>query len=127
MNGRGTIICALAISCSTAAVFSGCATKSDARAKAQTAYLAGQNAALRQEQAQQFPSVTVLGPVQNTTVPWVVGLTLTQAIATANYLDPHAPREIILTRQGQSAELDPKVLLNGTDVPLEPGDVVELR
>ena len=105
----------------------GCTTRTRAGSEAQAAYLAGQNAALRQQLARQFPSVTVTGPVQNTTVPWVEGLTLAQAIATANYLDPHAPREIVLTRQGESAQLDPKVLLNGVAVPLEPGDAIELR
>jgi hypothetical protein len=65
--------------------------------------------------------------VQNSQVPWVAGLTLAQAIATANYLDSHEPGEIIITRQGESAKLDPKVLLRGAQVPLEPGDVIELR
>jgi len=98
-----------------------------AQAKEQQAYLAGQNAALRQEQAAQFSGVTVVGPVQNNQVPWVAGLTLAQAIATANYLDSHEPGQIIITRQGESAKLDPNVLLNGVAVPLEPGDVIELR
>lgn len=105
----------------------GCTTRSQAQARAQQAFLAGQNAALRQQQAAQFPGVTVLGPVQNPQVPWVVGLTLAQAIATANYVAPEAPKQIIITRQGESATLDPNVLLNGTDVPLESGDVVELK
>jgi protein involved in polysaccharide export with SLBB domain len=110
-----------------AALLSGCTTKTVARANAQQAYLAGQNAALRQQQASQSPGVTVVGPVQNPQVPWVAGLTLAQAIATANYLDSHEPVEIIITRQGESAKLDPKLLLNGAEVPLEPGDVIEIR
>lgn len=110
-----------------ALIASGCTTKSQARAQARAAYLAGQNAALRQQQAAQFPGVTILGPVQNHNVPWVDGLTLAQAIATANYLDPRAPRQIIITRNGESATINPKVLLNGTDIPLEIGDVIELR
>ena len=57
----------------------------------------------------------------------MAGLTLAQAIATANYLDAQAPEEIIITRQGESATLDANVLLNGAAVPLEPGDVIELR
>ena len=127
MNGCGKSICALALLLSLAAPFAGCTTKSGAKANAQAAYLAGQNAVLRQQQAQQFPTVTVLGPVEKSSVPWVVGLTLSQAIATANYLDPHAPQEIILTRQGESAKLDPDVLLNGVTIPLEAGDVIEIR
>jgi hypothetical protein len=127
MNRRGKFVCMLALSFSLVALFSGCTTKSSAKANAQAAYLAGQNAALRQQQASQSPGVTVVGPVQNPQVPWVAGLTLAQAIATANYLDSHEPKEIIITRQGESAKLDPKLLLNGVAVPLEPGDVIELR
>jgi len=105
----------------------GCTTRSKARAQEQAAFLAGQNAELRQQQQSQTPSVTIVGPVQNPQVPWVAGLTLTQAIATANYLDARAPKQIIITRDGESTTLDPNVLLNGAVVPLEAGDVVELR
>jgi hypothetical protein len=105
----------------------GCTTKSTAQAKAQQAFLAGQNAALLQQQEAQFPSVTIVGPVQNPKVPWVAGLTLAQAIATANYLDSREPGQIIITRQGETAQLDPGILLNGVQVPLEQGDVIELK
>jgi hypothetical protein len=110
-----------------AALGGGCMTRSNANMQARTAYLAGQNAGLRQQQAAQFSGVTILGPVQTSQVPWVAGLTLAQAIATANYLDSRAPRQIIITRNGESAALEPKDLLNGAVVPLEAGDVVELR
>ncbi len=106
----------------------GCTTTSQARLQARDAYLAGQNQVLRQQQlALQAPSVKIVGPVQNPQVPWVAGLTLAQAIATANYIDSHDPKEIVITRDGESATLDAKVLFNGTVVPLEAGDVVELR
>ena len=103
----------------------GCTTRSKSRLAAQNAWLTAQNRAL--QQAAQFNGVTVVGPVQTPQVPWVVGLTLGQAIATANYLDANEPRAIIITRQGESAWLDPKDLINGAVVPLEPGDVVEIR
>ena len=109
-----------------ALVVVGCTTKSAARLKEQNAFLAGQNAALRQQQTP-ATGVTVLGAVQNSSVPWVAGLTLAQAVATANYIGLHEPKQILLTRQGESAALDPKILLNGVVVPLEPGDVVEIR
>jgi hypothetical protein len=105
----------------------GCTTKSQAQREAQAAYLAGQNAALKRQLAAQANGVTIVGPVQNPQVPWVAGLTLAQAIATANYLGADAPKEIVITRRGESATLEPDVLLNGTSVPLEPGDVIELR
>jgi hypothetical protein len=132
MNRRGTAIFVLALSLPMVAPLAGCTTKPVAQAKAQQAYLAGQNAVLRQQleqqqQASQAPGVTVAGPVQNSQVPWVAGLTLAQAVATANYLGAQAPKEIIITRQGESATLGADVLLNGMAVPLEPGDVVELR
>jgi uncharacterized membrane-anchored protein len=131
MVGWRKIICvgvASAILFLGAGLFCGCVSKSKAQAQAQEAYLAGQNAALRQQEAQvQPPGVTVIGPVQNSDVPWVEGLTLAQAIATANYLGQHDPKEIILTRQGESAKVAPKMLLNGADVPLEPGDTITIR
>jgi hypothetical protein len=110
-----------------AALLSSCTTKSAAEAKAHEAFLEGQNATLRQQQAAQSPGVTIIGPVQNPNVPWVEGLTLVQAIATANYLDSQAPKEIIITRDGENASVDPKVLLSGVAVPLEAGDVITLR
>jgi len=120
---------ASAILLSSAALFCGCVTKSKAQAQTQAqvqaAYLAGQNAALRQQA--QTPGVTVIGPVQNPDVPWVEGLTLAQAIATAKYIGQHDPKEIIITRQGESAKVAPKMLLNGADVPLEPGDVITIH
>ena len=103
----------------------GCTTKSSARLKEQNAFLAGQNAALRQQA--QAAGVTIVGAVQNPQVPWVAGLPLAQAVATANYTSAKEPKQIIITRQGESAVLDAKVLLNGANVPLEPGDMVELR
>ena len=105
---------------------SGCVSKSRARLEAQNAFLHGQNASL-QSQLPQSGGVTVLGAVQNSKVPWVEGLTLAQAVATANYTGLHEPKQIILTSQGESAVLEPKVLLSGAVVPLEPGDIVEIR
>lgn len=119
--GSASVILAL-----IATLFCGCVTKSKAKAQAQAAYLAGQNAALRQQPAQ-TSGVTVTGPVQNPDVPWVEGLTLSQAIATANYLGQHDPKEIIITRQGESAKIAPKMLLNGADVPLERGDTITIH
>jgi hypothetical protein len=111
-------------------VGAGCTTKSDARLREQNAYLAGQNAILMQHQAQSAadsPCVTIVGPVQNPKVPWVTGLTLSQAIATANYTGADQPQQIIITRNGESAAVDLNALLNGASIPLEVGDVVELK
>jgi hypothetical protein len=106
-------------------VTAGCADRFKARMQAQIAYLQGQNAALKS--APGISGVTVRGPVQNSFVPWVAGLTLAQAIATANYTGATEPAQIILTRNGESAALEADVLLQGTVIPLEPGDLIELR
>lgn len=106
----------------------GCTTKTSAKLKAENAFLAGQNAVLRQQAATANPNgITVMGTVQNQQVPWVAGLTLQQAIATANYIGQDEPRQIIITRKGESAALDAKVLFGGAEIPLEVGDVIELR
>jgi hypothetical protein len=105
----------------------GCVTKSKATAEARAAYLAGQRDAYAAVAAKQRTSIRIIGPVQNPEVPWVEGLTLAQAIATADYNAEGSPKEIILLRRGESASIDPKDLLNGQDVPLEPGDTITLR
>ena len=110
-----------------ALLLAGCSTKATRQLKEQNAFLAGQNTALLQQQAASFPTVTVVGPVRHGAVPWVAGLTLAQAIATAEYVGNQDPAQIILTRQGESAGLNPGVLFGNSVVPLEPGDVVELK
>jgi hypothetical protein len=105
----------------------GCASKSNARLKEQNLFLAGQNLVLQAQTAAQAHGVTIIGPVQNPNVPWVAGLTLAQAVATANYIGAEEPQQIVLTRQGESATLEANVLLNGPSIPLEVGDVIELH
>ncbi len=106
--------------------FCGCVTKSQARAQAQTAYLAGQRDALA-KMAGPEQGIVIVGPVEHPNVPWVEGLTLSQAIATANYTSRHSPKGITITRQGEQASIHPKDLLNGRVVPLEPGDTITIR
>jgi len=112
------------------ALAAGCMSESKAKLREKKAFLAGQNTVLQQQQAQasaQSPGVTVIGAVQHPQVPWITGLTLAQAIATANYVGPTEPSKIIITRDGESATLDASVLLDGKDIPLEFGDVIEVR
>ncbi|MEJ0089688.1 MAG: hypothetical protein WDM80_08095 [Limisphaerales bacterium] len=109
------------------AVASGCITKSKARADARAAYVAGQRDAFASIAAAQNTNIKVNGPVQNPNVPWVEGMTLAQAIATANYTGRGQPEEIILLRRGESATIAPRDLLNGHDIPLEPGDAITLH
>jgi hypothetical protein len=106
-----------------ALIATGCVSKSEARRREQAAFIAGRNSVQHELAA----GVTVVGPVVHPQVPWVEGLTLAQAIATAHYLDSRDPKTITITRQGEQATVDPKDLVNGTVVPLEPGDVIEIR
>ena len=102
----------------------GCITRSQSRADVKAAYQAGQHDAYA---AMQRTSVVVIGQVQNPEVPWAEGLTLAQAIVTADYTGHGNPKEIILTRWGATTSIDPKDLLHGHDVPLQRGDTITLR
>jgi hypothetical protein len=106
--------------------FCGCVTQSQARAQEQAAYLAGQRDALA-KMAGVEQAVVIVGPVEHPNVPWIEGLTLSQAIATANYTSRHNPREITITRHGEQATVNPRDLLKGHMVPLEPGDTITIR
>jgi hypothetical protein len=106
---------------------SGCVSKTKAQAEARAAYAAGQKDAYAHIATDQRISIKIFGPVQNPEVPWVEGLTLAQAIATANYAARGNPQEILLLRRGENATIDPRDLLNGHDVPLEPGDTITLH
>ncbi|MGO8681278.1 MAG: hypothetical protein ACLPYZ_12025 [Limisphaerales bacterium] len=128
MNGFLKLFCVSGISALLMATsFCGCVTRSQANAQVQAAYLAGQQDALAKMAADQRTSVYIVGPVQKSEVPWVEGLTLAQAIATANYTSIHNPKEITITRQGEQASINPKDLLNGHVVPLEPGDTITIH
>ncbi|HZL43322.1 MAG TPA: hypothetical protein VFD66_08575 [Verrucomicrobiae bacterium] len=124
-----SIVFAAVFSVITALALSGCVSKSKANTMARMAYLSGQQAGFSQALQQQAhgPGVTFIGQVQNPFVKWHQGLTLSQAIVLAVYTSANDPASIIIRRAGQSIPVDPKQLLNGQDVPLESGDVVELQ
>jgi hypothetical protein len=126
----------LSTALSLAFASTGCVTKSEADARARIAFLEGQNQALMRMQgagpqgqpAQMTgPGVTFVGPVQNLNVPWRTGLTLTQAIVSAQYTGPGDPAAIVIRRNGQDIPINPKGLLNGEDFVLQIGDVIEIR
>lgn len=109
-----------------AALLCGCVTEAQANARTQAAYLAGQKAAYASV-AGLGQGVSITGPVQHPNVPWVAGLTLAQAIATANYTSHRNPKTITITRHGQEISVDPRDLLGGHVVPLEPGDAIAIH
>ncbi|HTY88976.1 MAG TPA: hypothetical protein VMB80_16135 [Candidatus Acidoferrum sp.] len=106
--------------------WTGCVTEAQANARAKEAYLAGQKAALASI-AGEGKMVVIVGPVEHPNVPWVEGLTLAQAVATANYIGHRNPRHIAISREGVDIAIDPRDLLNGRVVLLQPGDTVKIR
>ena len=117
---------ALFLGCS---VLAGCVSKTKAQAQASAAFIAGQQqAAMMSRQTQlQGPTVTVVGEVRNSLVPWAPDLTLAKAVLAAAYYGTSDPTVIIIQRDGKEINCDPKRLLSGQDVQLEPSDVIELR
>ena len=107
----------------------GCVSKATAQAQARAAYLQGQQQALERMQQTQArgPTVTFIGEVRNQLIPWTADLTLARAIVAADYYGPSDPSTIVVIRDGQQTAYDPKKLLQGNDVLLEPRDVVEIR
>jgi len=108
---------------------SGCMAKNKADAQARAAFFAGQRQAVEMVQRAQAmgPTVTILGPVRNPTIPWTNELTLAKALIAADYFGRTDPSEILVVRNGQATTHDPKKLLNGEDVPLQPRDIIEIR
>jgi hypothetical protein len=109
-----------------AMALSGCVSKSKAKAQARAAFFSGQQESLARMQQAQGPSVTVNGEVRNHIIPWTEGLTLAQAVVAAEYLGAKDPGQMIIVHNGIATRLDPKQLLSGTDIPLQPGDIVQL-
>jgi hypothetical protein len=106
--------------------FCGCVTRAQANAQARMAYQAGQKAAFA-SLAGEGRVVVIEGPVEHPNVPWIEGLTLVQAIATAQFTSHRHPKVITIVRQGETIDVNPRNLLDGHVVRLQPGDTVKLR
>ena len=106
----------------------GCVSKSKADARARAAFFAGQQqAAMQARQTQiQGPAVTLLGEVRTAQLKWTPELTLAKALVAAEYYGKTDPSVILIQRDGKEIQWDPKKLLSGEDLQLQPGDVVEL-
>ena len=126
MGGTRKIFFSGALALLIAMLFCGCVTQSRADARVKAAYIAGQKTAFAATGANPETSIAVTGPVRHPRVPWVAGLTLVQAIATADYTGRHNPKEITITRHGQPLSVDPDTMLHGQVVLLEPGDAITL-
>ena len=108
-----------------AALLCGCVSKSKSQVQALQAYIAGQHdASARRQNA----PVTVVGNVRNHSVPWVDGLTLAQGLLAADYNGPWDPRQIAVTRAGETYKINVKAFLaGGEDPPLQPGDIITVK
>jgi len=123
---RDFALVGLALAVLLAPCLSGCVTEARANARAREAYFQGQKAAF--DSLGGFGrGVSVIGPVEHPNVPWVEGLTLAQAIATANYTGRRNPKSITIVRQGEDIPISPVYLLTGHTVPLQPGDTIKIR
>jgi len=60
-------------------------------------------------------------------VPWTDELTLAKALHAAEYFGDKDPTEILIVRSGKAIRYDPKKLLEGEDMPLEPQDLIQLK
>jgi hypothetical protein len=108
-------------------LLTGCVSKKEAEMQARQAYLAGQQQAAKQWQAERPPQVVVRGPVRNPVVPWEEGLGVAKAIVTADYTGFMNPVLVRVIRNGQMVqEMKGSDLLHHQDFPLEPGDIVDI-
>jgi len=127
MKTAALILMALAVA------LAGCTSKSKARAGARAAFYAGQAKALESQLMPALPprapgnTVAILGPVNFPSLKWGPGMTLIKTIVAAEYTPPGEPKLILITRNGSQFPVNPADLLNGQDIPLLPGDVVELK
>ena len=112
-----------------ALLLTGCVSKGTADARARAAFLAGQQqaASVARETQLQGPTVTVVGEVRNSLIHWTVDLTLAKAVVAAGFYGRTDPTEIIIQRDGKEIQSDPKRLLSGEDLLLQPNDVIFLR
>jgi len=104
----------------------GCTTKAKADRQARGAFAAGQRKGLARITEARRVNIWVVGPVRLPEIAWVDGLTLAQAIAAADYWDARDPRTIVVVRQSARIPVEPGALLQGKDLPLEPGDMIEI-
>ena len=105
----------------------GCESKGKRQADLRAAHMAGQMQAMARAQQAREPSVMVIGAVRNPQIPWTEELTVAKAIVEAQYYGLHDPTAIVVLRAGKEIRINPRQLLAGDDLPLEPGDTLEIR
>jgi hypothetical protein len=53
-------------------------------------------------------------------------MTLAKAVVAADYLGTADPGQILIVHNGVATRVEPRQLLSGVDIPLQPGDIVQL-
>lgn len=120
---RANVTLAAAMLC--VAHFAGCTTKARSRAEAQKAYNLGQAQTAASEDAKKN-GIAFTGPVLNPIVAWREGITLAEAIVAARWTGLKDPSLVVVTRAGERVELSPDDSVAAAQLPMEPGDQVEL-
>lgn len=110
-----------------ATLLAGCTTKSRSQARAREAFRAGERQGMAQVNEARRINIRFLGPVRHQEVLWEDGLTLIQAIAAADYAGDRDPGVIVILRQRGRIPVAPREVLAGRDLPLEPGDTIEIH
>ena len=88
---------------------------------------AGWRSRMARRYAPKQNGISFTGQVLVPIVPWTEGLTLAQAIIAAHWTGLHDPRLIIIVnRDGERMELMPEEAEMAAELPLAPGDAVEL-
>lgn len=107
------------------ALLAGCTTKAKSRAEAQKAYNFGQAQTAALEEAKKT-GIAFTGPVLNPVVPWREGITLAEAIIAARWAGMKDPTHVVVIRAGERVDLSPDESVAAAELPMEPGDQVEL-
>lgn len=89
-------------------------------------FLAGQEEAFNMLERSGIAVVRVVGPFQHPVVTWREGLTVSEVILEAGYLETRDPTQILVQRSGTVMAVDPESLLLGRDLAVESGDVVHV-
>lgn len=108
------------------ASLTGCVSRSRERADLKSAFRAGEQKGEALAEAKRN-GISFTGQVLVPIVPWTEGLTLADAIVAAHWTGLHDPRLIIVTnRNGERMELMPEEAVMAGELPLAPGDTIEL-
>ena len=110
----------------TALFLIGCASNKRKPTEAQVQFAAGQEEAFAMLTRNGIYVVRVVGPFKRPVLPWHEGLTLTQVILEAGYMEQRDPAQIIIQRGPAAEPVDPSSLLGGEDVPVQAGDVIHV-